>query len=480
MKAVIPQSALHQIVTAIGQENVLSHASELTVYECDGLTFHRHLPDLVAFPRSTEDVQKVVAIACEHHIPLVARGAGTSLSGGTIPVAGGIIIETSRLNRILEINPVQRYAVVEPGVVNLDLSAAARPFDLYFAPDPSSQSSCTIGGNIGTNAGGPHCLKYGSTALHVLGLEMVTVQGQVVQTGSPQGTHAGLDLTGLFTGSEGILGIVTRAWVKLTPLPERVETFLTDFLKLRQASDAVSEIIAAGIVPAAMEMLDQLCIQAVENSIFAAGYPSDAAAVLLVEIDGLEIETEVQGEQVRDILTRCGARQVREARDDEERNRLWAGRKKAFGAFGRLAQNLYLQDTVVPRTRLTEVLERVYAIAAHYELPVVNVFHAGDGNLHPVLLYNSEDPQETQRVLEASREMIEVAVRAGGTITGEHGVGLEKRDFMTTIFSEEDLEIMGRIRSLFDPEGLCNPQKVLPMGKVCMEFQDAVKPAPAV
>ncbi|MEE8585939.1 MAG: FAD-linked oxidase C-terminal domain-containing protein [Acidobacteriota bacterium] len=468
---VLEASWRERFVEMAGVGNALTEPSELLVYECDGLTFHRNPPDLVLFPRSAQKVCQVVRLAYELGIPYLPRGAGTSLSGGAIPIAGGIVIEMSRLNRILEINSLERYAVVEPGLVNLELSRQARSQGLYFAPDPSSQGACTIGGNIATNAGGPHCLKYGSTVQHVLALEVVTPQGELVQMGSPQGFSPGYDLAGLFTGSEGTLGIMTKAWVRLLPLPESVKTFLADFTSMTEAGDAVSALIAAGIIPAALEMLDQLAIQAVESSIFAAGYPTDASAVLLLELDGLAVETGQAARQVSSILKKHGARQVREARDEAERARLWAGRKGAFGAMGRLAKNIYLQDTVVPRTRLTEVLEKVYAIAAKHKLRMVNVFHAGDGNLHPVLLYDADDPSELKSVQQAAQEMVEASIEAGGTLTGEHGIGLEKRDFMPYIFSDDDLEIMKRIRHLFDPLKLCNPHKLLPSTKVCMEFR---------
>lgn len=466
-------AALRDAITdLVGRENTLTHPAELMVYECDGLTFHRHPPDIVVFPRSSRDVQQLVQFAYGHDIPFLARGAGTSLSGGALPIAGGMLLEMARLKRILEVNPVQRYALVEPGVINLELSEKVKEYGLFFAPDPSSQSSCTIGGNIANNAGGPHCLKYGSTVGHVLAVEVVTPEGELARFGSPQGHSAGFDLTGVFTGSEGTLGILTRAWVRLLPLPESVKTFFADFMEVSDGTRAVSDIIAAGIIPAALEMMDGLTIRAVENSVYAAGYPTDAAAILLVELDGFAVETESLSALIGDLLRANRARQVREARDEAERARFWAGRKGAFGAFGRIAKNIYLQDTVVPRTRLTEVLEKTYAIAEKYRLPMVNVFHAGDGNLHPVLLYDSDDAQELDRVLKASEEMIKVSVEAGGSLTGEHGIGLEKRDFMPYIFDDCDLEMMRRLRRLFDPKELCNPQKLLPSTKVCSEFKE--------
>ena len=460
-----------EIFREIGEKNVLTHPAQLLVYECDGLTFHRHPPDMVVFPKDAEQVRKVIRLAYQNDIPFLARGAGTSLSGGAVPSQGGILLEMAKLNRVLEINPLERYAVVEPGLINLELSQHVRPDGLYFAPDPSSQSSCTIGGNIGSNAGGPHCLKYGSTVLHVLALEVVTAEGELVRLGSPQGYSPGFDLAGLFTGSEGTLGVMTRAWVKLLPLPESIKTLFADFMDLSDATRAVTDIIAAGIVPAALEVMDQLSLRAVENSVYAAGYPTDAAGILLVELDGFESETVSATREVRNILQSNRARNVKQARNSKERARLWAGRKGAFGAFGRIAKAIYLQDTVVPRTRLTEVIEQTYKIAEKYQLPMVNVFHAGDGNLHPVLLYDNEDEDELQRVLQASEEMVRVSLEVGGTLTGEHGIGLEKRDFMPYIFDDDDLEMMTRIRCLFDPKRLCNPDKLLPGTKVCSEFK---------
>lgn len=466
------QTALRdQLINLVGRGNALFEPSELLVYECDALTFHRHLPEMVVIPTSAEVVARIVRFACFHRIPYLPRGAGTSLAGGAVAESGGIIIELAKLNRILEINSGERYALVEPGVVNLELSRQARPHGLYFAPDPSSQGTCTIGGNISTNAGGPHCLKYGSTVGHVLALEVVTPEGELVRLGQPSGRLPGPDWVGLFTGSEGTLGIFTKAWVRLLPIPETIKTFLASFSSMAQAADAVSAVIASGVIPAALEMLDRLTIQAVEQSSIAAGYPADAEAVLLLELDGARDQVEADAAAVREVLGGQGAVEVREARDEEERARLWAGRKGAFGAFGRLAKGLYLQDTVVPRTKLTAVLRRIYSIAERHRLPVVNVFHAGDGNLHPVLLYDPDDAEEVRRVLLASEEMVKASIEAGGTLTGEHGVGLEKRDFMPYIFNDFDLNIMRRIRTLFDPEMLCNPQKVLPSTKVCMEFR---------
>ncbi|MBI4446970.1 MAG: FAD-binding protein [Acidobacteria bacterium] len=461
-----------KIEKMLGKEGVLSHPAELMVYECDALTFHRRAPELVVFPKNATQVRDLVRLANEYGVPYVARGSGTGLSGGALPLEGGIVLEMARFNRIQEINVRGRYAVCEPGVLNLELTRQAQRYGLHFAPDPSSQASCTIAGNIANNAGGPHCLKYGNTVNHVLGLEVVTPQGELVRFGGPQGFSTGFNLTGLFVGSEGTLGILTGAWLRLLPEPQSVRTLFASFDHMKDATQSVSEIIASGILPAALEMMDQLAIQTVENSIYASGYPTAAAAVLLIELDGLEAETHSSALVIRRIIEKNRAVEIREAADDVERARLWAGRKGAFGAFGRIAKNLYLQDTVVPRTRLTEVLEKVYEIAHRYNLPLVNVFHAGDGNLHPVLPYDEDDPEDVRRVLAASEEMVKAAVDAGGTICGEHGVGLEKKDFMPYIFTDCDLEVMTRIRRLFDPTGLCNPGKLLPSTHMCSEFRE--------
>ena len=436
----------------------------------DGLPTHRRIPDLVVLPGSREELIAVVRLLAAHDVPFVPRGAGTGLSGGALADEETVLLVLTRLNRIVRIDQGNRLAVVEPGVVNAKLGAAARPQGLQYAPDPSSQSACTIGGNIAENAGGPHCLKYGVTANHVLALEVLLVDGSLAELGSPGGEPWGPDLVGLFVGSEGNFGIATRVTVRLTPLPRAVRTLLADFSSLRAAGEAVSAIIAAGIVPAALEMMDQSCICAVEDSVYAAGYPRDAAAVLLVELDGRNENAVIaETDAVTDILRKSAARSVRSAATEAERERLWQGRKKAFGAMGRLSRDLVVQDAVVPRSALPQVLETISGIARAYGLVVSNVFHAGDGNLHPNISFDATDPALKQRVEAASAEIMATCIAAGGTITGEHGVGLDKLRYMPLIFDAESLGAMLAVRRVFDPEERVNPGKVVPV-HACREW----------
>src|SRR5712664_1226960 len=416
------------LAAIVGPRHVREARAERMTYSMDGLPTYRRIPDLVVLPGTREELIAVVRLLAAHGIPVVPRGAGTGLSGGALADEGSVLLVLTRLNRILRIDRDNGLAVVEPGVVNAKLGAAARPQGLQYAPDPSSQSACTIGGNVAENAGGPHCLKYGVTANHILALEILLADGSLVEIGSPGGEPWGPDLVGLFVGSEGNFGIATRITVRLTPLPRAVRTLLADFNGLRTAGEAVSAIIAAGIVPAALEMMDQSCVRAVEDSVYAAGYPRDAAAVLLVELDGRSDEAVVaETEVVVDLLHQSGARSVRSAASEVERERLWQGRKKAFGAMGRLSRDLVVQDAVVPRSALPHVLETIATIAKHYGLVVSNVFHAGDGNLHPNISFDATDPALKQRVEAASAEIMQTCIAAGGTITGEHGVGLEDR-----------------------------------------------------
>ncbi|CDM64313.1 FAD-binding oxidoreductase [Pyrinomonas methylaliphatogenes] len=470
MKALIAE-----LGAIVGRDQVIAEPDELLVYECDGLPHHKSLPRAVVFPRSTEEAAEVVRTLARHKTPFTPRGAGTGLSGGATALDQSVIIELSRMRRILEIAPEDRLAVVETGVINAHLSRAAAPFGLYYAPDPSSQATCTIGGNIAENAGGIHCLKYGVTVDHVLALRVVLPDGEIVQLGDSQEESSGYDLRGLFIGSEGTFGIATEATVRLMPLPPAVRTLLADFLDVESASRAVSAIIAAGIIPAALEMVDGATIRAVEASVFAAGLPLDAEAALLVELDGLEVGLDDEVEHVEAICREHGARTIRRAANERERAQLWAARKGAFGAMGRIAPDLLLQDAVVPRSRLPELLAETYRIGAKYGLIVANVFHAGDGNLHPYICFDSRDRDQVRRVKEASREIMEACVRAGGTITGEHGVGLDKSEYMRLIFSEDDLETMLRIRAAFDPERLCNPGKILPLPRTCGEARAVQK-----
>jgi glycolate oxidase subunit GlcD len=450
-------------------EQVVSEPEELLVYECDGLTHYRHRPRAVLFPASTEEVSAVLKLLNREGVAVVPRGAGTGLSGGALAVGGGVCVELARMRRVLKVDVENRLAVVEAGVVNAHVSRAVARHGLYYVPDPSSQSSCTVGGNLGENAGGIHCLKYGTTTDHVLGARVVLSDGRVVELGGAGGEAPGYDLLGLFVGSEGTFGVVTEATVRLLPVAPSVRTLLADFADIDDASRAVSAIIAAGVVPAGLEMVDGATIRAVEASVFAAGMPLDAEAALLVELDGLEAGMDEEVERVRAICARNGARSVRLAADEAERRRLWAARKGAFGAMGRITPDILIQDAVVPRSRLPEVLAATYRIGARYQLRVANVFHAGDGNLHPLVCFDSRDAEQVVRVKEAGREIMETCVRAGGTITGEHGVGLDKSDYLPLVFSDEDLRAMLRVRAAFDPTGLCNPGKIIPVLKGCGE-----------
>ena len=458
----------------VGAEGVLDHPEELLLYEYDAGA-QRALPDAVLFPRRSEDVVRIVRLANQHDRPLIARGAGTGLSGGAIAEAGGLLVVTSRMKRILEIDIPNLRAVAEPGVVNLDLSKAVEDQGCFYAPDPSSQKACTLGGNVAENAGGPHTLAYGVTANHVLGLEMVLATGELVEVGGPTPDIPGYDLTGLTVGSEGTLAIVTKITVRLMRRPEAVKTLLAVFDTIDGATETVAALTARGITPTACEMLDQFCIKAVEAAT-GAGYPVDAAAVLLIELEGLREAVETQAVQVEEVCREHNVRDVRRARSEAEREKLWQGRKNAFGAMGRLAPNYYTQDAVIPRTKLPETLRKIYEITKRYDLKIGNVFHAGDGNLHPALLFDARDPEQFGKVVQASNEIIEYCVSLGGSITGEHGVGLEKRNLMPLIFSNDDLDAMAKIKSVFNPAGLLNPGKMFPTSKMCGELR--VQPLP--
>jgi glycolate oxidase subunit GlcD len=408
-----------------------------------------------------------------YQIPFVARGAGTGLSGGALASDDSVLLVLTRLNRILAVDVENQRAIVEPGVVNARLSAAVAPYGLHYAPDPSSQTACTIGGNVAENAGGPHCLKYGVTANHILELVVVLPDASVVTLGSPGGESWGPDLVGLFVGSEGMFGVATRITVRLLPIPPAVRTLLADFASLRAAGEAVSAIIASGIVPAALEMMDQNCVRVVEASVYAAGYPTDAAAVLLVELDGPSDEAvDADAEAVAALLRDAGTRDVRVARDAAQRDRLWQGRKKAFGALGRISPDLVVQDAVVPRSALPDVLERIDVIGKAYGLPVSNVFHAGDGNLHPNINYDRAQPDARERVERACAEIMHVCIDAGGSVTGEHGIGIDKLRYMASIFDSDTLAAMRAVRRAFDPEERSNPGKVVPV-HACREWWSA-------
>ncbi len=462
------RSLRRELEAIVGRDGVLSDPEELLVYESDGLTLFRALADFVVFPRSTEDVSAIVRLANREALPFVARGAGTGLSGGCLPSEGGVVISLMRMNRVLEVDYENQIAVVEPGLVNLHLSWAVGPKGYYYAPDPSSQQACTIGGNIANNSGGPHTLKYGVTTNHVLGLEVVLPDGEIAWLGGRTRDALGYDLAGVFVGSEGTFGVATKIVVRILRKPQAVKTVLAVFDEITQASEAVSAVIARGLVPAAMEMIDQLTIQAVEDA-FGCGYPRDAAAALLIEVDGLAVGMESQVERIVLACREAGAREVRTARDEAERQLLWKGRKSAFGAYGRVSPAYMVMDGVIPRTRLPYVLNRVNQIVEAHGLRVGNVFHAGDGNLHPNILYDPRIPGEEARVVAAGAEIMRVCAEVGGSISGEHGIGLEKADFMPFIFSAADLEFMRRLKDAFNPGGLCNPGKIFPTKKSCVE-----------
>jgi glycolate oxidase subunit GlcD len=453
----------------VGDRFVLARREELFAYECDGLTHHTGTPSAVVLPAEKGEVARIVRACNAAGVPFVPRGAGTGLSGGALAERGAVVIECARMNKILELDPADRVAVIQPGVVNADLSKAAAPFGLFYAPDPSSQQACTIGGNVAENSGGPHTLKYGTTTNHVLGVELVTPDGEIVRLGSRTGAAPGYDLVGAVVGSEGTLGIVTEAIVRLVPVPEAVETLLAIFPDVVSACRAVGEVIRAGLVPAALEIVDQRTIRAIEDSVYAAGLPRDAGAILIVELDGPRLALAPEVERVRALAAGSGATRVEVARDAAERQRFWRARKGAFGAMGRLAPDLYVHDAVVPRTRLPEVLARVCEIGDRHGLRLSNVFHAGDGNLHPNISFDRRDEDELRRVLAAGEEILRACVEAGGVISGEHGIGTEKRDFMGLVFGEDDLAAMRRLRDAFDPGLRCNPGKIFPTTRFCVE-----------
>jgi glycolate oxidase len=472
--AILPAEAqrTHMLIdrlrSIVGSGSILATPSDLLVYECDGYTIEKNRPDVVVFPTTTEQVVGIVRLCNEFHLPFLPRGAGTSLSGGCLPVGGGVMLALTRMKRILEVNTRDRYAVVEPGVINLWLTNHLKPLGYHYAPDPSSQGACTIGGNVATNSGGPHTLKYGVTVNHVLGLEFVLPSGEVIQTGGPAEDNPGYDLTGVIVGSEGTFGIATKVWVRITRNAPACRTLLGVFESVDDATNTISDIIGAGIVPAALEMMDKLILEAVEAA-FRFGFPLDAGAVLIMEVDGLEAGLDADAERITAIAQRNGAREVRRARSEAERLLLWKSRKQAFGAVGRLAPSYCTQDGVVPRTKLPHILREIQRISAKYQIRIANVFHAGDGNIHPILLFDERDAEQVKRVLAASHEILEECLRCGGSVTGEHGIGVEKLDFMPKMFSPEDLDTMLRLRSAFNPDNRCSPAKMLPTAGACIE-----------
>ncbi|HWQ35378.1 MAG TPA: FAD-linked oxidase C-terminal domain-containing protein [Blastocatellia bacterium] len=476
MTQTLDKSVITELHSILGKDAVVTDEAELMVYECDAITTQKIRPLAVLFPSTTEQVSRTVRLLSQNGIAFGPRGAGTGLSSGALALGcekgeRAVTIEMARMNRILEIDYANQRAIVQPGVINVRLSQAVAASGYYYAPDPSSQTSCTLGGNVAENSGGPHCLKYGMTTNHILGLEVVLPDGEIISLGGHGADAVGYDLLGTFVGSEGTFGIATKITVRLARTPQIVVTLLADFLDLNDASRAVSAIIAAGILPAALEMIDKVTINAVEDSIYAAGYPRDAAACLIVELDGLRAGMNAQVQRAIDICCEHGARSVREARDEVERKKLWAGRKGAFGALGRVSPDLFVQDSVVPRTRLPEVLAGIYAIGAKYNLRLSTVFHAGDGNLHPNINFDGRDKEEVERVHKAGREIMKLCVEAGGSITGEHGVGVDKINYMPMIFDQASLEAMLAVKEVFNPTGLCNPGKAVPAQKMCREHK---------
>jgi len=446
----------------VGDDGVIVDESRLLAYESDALTIYRHRPLAVVLPRGTEEVAAVMRLARDAELPVVPRGAGTGLSGGALSIQPSLVLATPRMNQILHLDPSNRIARLQPGVVNSNISVAAEPHGLMYAPDPSSQAACSIGGNVAENAGGPHCLKYGVTSRYITGLTVVTYEGETLQLGGFVKEVPGFDLVGLFVGSEGCFGVATEIEVRLSPIPEGVRTLLAIFDSLEDSGTAVSDIIASGLLPAALEIIDGATIRAVEASVFAAGYPVDAQASLVAEFDGVEAGLDEEVRRAIECCTAAGATEVRTADTEEERAGLWQGRKKAFGAMGRIAPDLIVQDATVPRTKLPEVLRQVTEIGERYDLRIATVCHAGDGNLHPNILFDRRDAEESERVESASEEILAACVAVGGTITGEHGVGFDKLHHMKLVHTEVELAAMRAVQHVWDPHGGMNPGKVVP------------------
>jgi glycolate oxidase len=467
-------AVLAELRRLCGDDAVFHEPVDLLAYECDGLPHLRGVPAAVVLPATAEQVQAVVRVCHRERIPFVARGHGTGLSGGATPVQHGIVIGLGRLNRVIEVDIPNRRVTVEPGVTNLEITRRVAQYGYYYAPDPSSQQVCSIGGNIAENSGGAHCLKYGFTVHHVVALDLVLPDGDMVRLGDADADLEEPDLLGLVIGSEGTLGIVTRAVVRILRRPESVQTLLAGFDGIDAAGGAVSDIIAAGIVPAAVEIMDALTIRAVEAAVHPGFPPVDA--VLIVELDGPAEEVATLFATVKEICVRRGATALEAAQDEPQRARIWKGRKAAFAAMGRVSPNYYVQDGVVPRTRLPEVLRRIRELEVRSGLRIGNVFHAGDGNLHPLICYDDKRPGDAERAAAAAGEILSYCVEAGGSITGEHGVGADKRDFMPVMFAEADLEVMRRVRQAFDPHALCNPGKVLPTPRLCGEVPGPYRP----
>ncbi|MED1472715.1 FAD-linked oxidase C-terminal domain-containing protein [Bacillus salipaludis] len=456
--------------------SIIYNKEDLIAYDCDGFTLHRHLPKAVVFPKNTEEVAAIVKYCAENQLPFLARGAGTGLSGGAIPLNGEVIISLVRMKKLLSVDFENRRAVVQPGFVNLKLTNSISDKGYYYAPDPSSQYCCTIGGNVAENAGGAHCLKYGVTTNHILGLEVVLPNGEIVEIGAngiPD--EPGYDLLGLLTGSEGTLGIVTKITVRILKNPETKKTVLAYFDKVEDGSQAVSDIVSAGIVPAALEMMDKTAIEGVEAAAFPVGHPKDIEAVLLIEVDGIESGLDEQINQILDVCKKRNVREVRAAKDEAERGRWWANRKTGFGAMGTISPDYLVQDGVIPRSKLPEVLNRINKISEESGLRIANIFHAGDGNLHPLVLFDARIPGESEKALEAGSACLQACADVGGTITGEHGVGIEKREEMRFVFTDEEIIAQTDIREVFNPNNLLNAGKLFPMPGRCVEIKRDLK-----
>ncbi len=460
---------IEELRHVVGPTGVVADPVALMTYDADGCVMDTGEPQVVVLPTSAEQVSAVVRLAARYGVPIVPRGAGTGLAGGATPIGGGIVVSTARMDRVLEIDARNGRVLCQPGVINWELSQLLKPYGYQFAPDPSSQKACTVGGNIANNAGGPHCLKYGITSSHVLGVQMVLPDGSIIWTGDGNPAPVGYDLTGVITGSEGTIGLVTAAWLRLTRLPEAVRVVLALFPDIAGASASVSQVIASGFLPAALEIMDRLAIKAV-NDMYKLGLPEQAGAALLIEVDGVDDGLDELLADITAVCWRNGAIDVRPARTPAEQNQVWAARKNAFGAMGRLAPTYYLVDTVVPRTRLPYTMEQVGRISQEYRLPIANVFHAGDGNLHPIILFDRRDRSQNQRALEAATGVMHVSIEQGGVISGEHGIGVEKQDYMTLLFSTDDLAAMAGLHQSFDPYDLFNPGKVFPKGRGCGEL----------
>ncbi len=460
---------VNELEKLLGSSSILYHPEDTLLYEFDG-SVEKGRPDIVVFPKSTEEVSQIVKLAAKFNVPIVGRGAGTGLSGGALARTGGVMIVFARMNRILELDAGNQRAVVQPGVVNYELTRAAEPHGLYFAPDPSSWKSCTIGGNVAENAGGPHTLAYGVTTNHVTALELVLPDGEIVRVGSNHGDASGYDLTGLFVGSEGTLALVTEITVKLSRKPEAVKTLLAIFDTVDDAADTVVDITARAITPSACEMLDGWTLRTVEDYIHA-GFPMDSAAVLLIEVEGLTEAVCAQATAITEVCRSHHAREVRIARDNAERELLWKGRKNAFGALGRLAPSNYVLDGVIPRSKLPQALRRIQQIGEHFGFQIGNIFHAGDGNLHPIILYDPRDAAQFERAREAAAHIIRYCVEVGGALTGEHGVGMEKSELMPLLFSDADFDLMRRVHDAFNPDSALNPGKIFPLNKGCGEIR---------